>query len=117
MSDDGDHGKGLLKRKPKIPQGINFIMRDATAEQSRKSLFSGPDSQHGLAGGLARSVHLVSKRLKKDFGDQRPRLNYQSHIQSHNSSMLKLGLKNDAKTTPQEDGIVLLSADADETIV
>ena len=63
-------------------------------------------------------MHLVSKRLKKDFGDQRHRFTNQSHVQSHNSSMLKLGqLKNDSKTASQEDGIVLLSPDEDEATV
>ena len=88
-------------------------MRDAAVEQSRKSLFARPDPLDDLgAGSLSRSMHLGSKRLKKDFGGQQRNL---VSTQSQNASMLKLDRFNDAKAAASRaDGVVLLSGDDDE---
>jgi hypothetical protein len=84
-------------------------MRDPAAEQSRKSLYTGPDPLDDLgAGALSRSMHLGSKRLKKDFGGQRNLVT----TQSQNASMLKLA-RYDPKAASKIDGIVLLSGEDD----
>ena len=62
LENDGDHGKGLLKRKQNIPSGVNFIMRDNIL--SKKSLQTVFEPEHGASGLLS----LGSQRLKKDFG-------------------------------------------------
>jgi len=87
-------------------------MRDAAVEQSRKSLFARPDPLDDLGGGaLSRSMHLGSKRLKKDFGGQRNLVT----TQSQNASMLKLAQFNDPRAAlSKADGIVLLSGDDGE---
>lgn len=82
-------------------------MRDPAVGQSRKSLYSGPDPLDDLgAGALSRSMHLGSKRLKKDFGGQRNLVT----TQSQNASMLKLA-QFDHKAASKMDGVVLLSGE------
>ena len=88
-------------------------MRDAGAEQSRKSLFQKPDHFDDLgSNALSRSMHLGAKRLKKDFGGQGRNF---ITTQSQNASMFKLGLaQGDPKAASKVDGIVLLGGEDDE---
>ena len=90
-------------------------MRDAVVEHSRKSLFARNNPLDDLGeGALSRSMHLGSKRLKKDFGGQQRNRNLVS-TQSQNASMLKLAPFNDARAAASRaDGVVLLSGDDDE---
>lgn len=65
LENDGDHGKGLLKRKSNIPYGVNMILKDNVL--SRKSLQSTYDAEQSGPPSLG-SRRLLDARLKKDLG-------------------------------------------------
>ena len=88
LENDGDHGKGLLKRKPNIPYGVNMILKDNVL--SRKSLQSTYDAEQSGPPSLG------SRRLKKDFGGGL--LSQTSQILSAN----KLVKDSDLKDLPKE---------------